>query len=149
MITFGIENCKINDVDIYVQNIINKFELDHYDADIDIRFVKKCDGDAGGYCFGDEDEVEIEIATHVQGEPLSFKTILVNLAHEMVHAKQIITGQLIDHGLKMATTDDGGVSLIKSSTWEGVEHTDTPYDEQPWEIEAYALERQVYDECFK
>ena len=149
MVTFGIENCKINDVDIYVQNIINKFNLDVFDADIDIRFVKKCDGDAGGYCFGDEEEVEIEIATHVQGEPLSIKTILINLAHEMVHAKQIITGQLIDHGLKMATMDDGSVSLKKSVTFNDVDYSDTPYDEQPWEIEAYAFERIVYDECFK
>jgi len=144
MITFGIENCKINDVDHYVQNIIEFYELDQYDADIDISFTKKCDGDAGGYCFGDEEEVEIEIATHVQGEPLGIKTILINLAHEMTHAKQLITGQLKDHGLQIHNE-----SLVKVSEWEGQTMTNVAYDDQPWEVEAYAMEREVYDKCFK
>lgn len=144
MITFGIENCKINDVDHYVQNIIEFFKLDNYDADIDICFKKKCDGDAGGFCFGDEEEVEIEIATHVQGEPLSFSTILINLAHEMTHAKQLITGQLKDHGLQVIND-----CLVKVSEWEGETMTNVAYDDQPWEKEAYAMERKVYDTCFK
>ena len=148
MVTFGIENCKINDVDIYVQNIIEHFNLDEYDADIDIVFKKKCDGHAGGYCFGDEDEVEIEIATHVMGEPVGIKTQLINLAHEMVHAKQLITGQLKDHGIQLATSGDIQ-TLVKVSEWEGETMTNVPYDDQPWEIEAYALEREVYDKCFK
>ena len=148
MVTFGIENCKINDVDNYVQNIIEHFNLDEYDADIDIVFKKKCDGHAGGYCFGDEDEVEIEIATHVMGEPVGIKTQLINLAHEMVHAKQLITGQLKDHGIQLATSGDIQ-TLVKVSEWEGETMTNVPYDDQPWEIEAYALEREVYDKCFK
>jgi hypothetical protein len=148
MVTFGIENCKINDVDFYVQNIIEHFNLDKYEADIDITFQKKCDGDAGGYCFGDDESVEIEIATHVQGESLSIKTQLINLAHEMTHAKQLITGQLKDHGLQLATTGDCQ-SIIKVSEWEGETFTNTAYEDQPWEIEAYAMEREVYDKCFK
>lgn len=148
MITFGIENCKINDVDLYVQNIIEYFNLDEYEADIDITFKKKCDGDAGGYCFGDNESVEIEIATHCQGEPISIMSQLINLGHEMVHAKQLITGQLKDHGIQLATSGDSQ-ALVKVSEWEGETMTNVPYDDQPWEIEAYALEREVYDKCFK
>ncbi len=148
MVTFGIENCKINDVDLYVQNIIEYFNLDEYEADIDITFKKKCDGDAGGYCFGDEESVEIEIATHCQGEPISIMSQLINLGHEMVHAKQLITGQLKDHGIQLATSGDCQ-TLVKVSEWEGQTMTNISYDDQPWEIEAYALEREVYDRCFK
>lgn len=148
MITFGIENCKINDVDNYVQNIIEFYNLDEYEADIDIVFKKKCDGDAGGFCFGDDEQVEIEIATHIQGEPLDIKTQLINLAHEMTHAKQLITGQLQDHGIQLATAGDCE-TLVKVQCWEGETVTNVAYEDQPWEIEAFAMEREVYDKCFK
>lgn len=154
MISFGIENSpselvKGKDrVALYVQNIIEHFELDQYDADIDIRFVEKCDQDAGGYCYGDNQEIEIEVATHVQGEKLDLDNVMLNLGHEMVHAKQIITGQLIDHGLQLVQAGDCQ-SLVNVAEWEGEIVTNVPYDDQPWEIEAYNLEHQVHTKCFE
>jgi maltose-binding protein MalE len=112
------------------------------ETDIMFEFSKKLDGDAGGYCFGDVDSVEIEIATHVQGEKLSEDTILQNIAHEMIHAKQIIEGRLEDLGLQLATTGDTQ-TLVKAQVWEGEIITNLAYEDQPWEIEAYSNEERV------
>ena len=76
------------------------------------------------------------------------KTQLINLAHEMTHAKQLITGQLQDHGIQLATAGDCQ-ALVKVQSWEGETVTNVAYEDQPWEIEAYAMEREVYDKCFK
>lgn len=143
MLTFGIEG--FDNIENYVFNLANELGILDHDADIDIRFVDKCDGHAGGYCFGDNEEVEIEIATHVQGEPLEEETLMINLAHEMVHAKQLITGQLVDHGIQLTSAGDCQ-ALVKVSEWEGKTMTNVPYDDQPWEIEAYAMERELYEQ---
>jgi hypothetical protein len=58
-------------------------------------------------------------------------SLLSTLAHEMVHVKQMTNNELeIDH---------------KNNTkmWKGVNHTNTPYDKQPWEIEAFKNEYKL------
>lgn len=117
-------------------------------TEVDVEIKKKCDGDAGGYCYGDEEEINIEIATHVQGEPLAEETILRNIAHEMIHAEQIISGRLQDLGLQILGSGDSQV-MAKVSIWDGVSHTNTKYDEQPWEIDAYAREEAVMKEALQ
>jgi hypothetical protein len=146
MVTFGIENSKNSSVEQYVLNMIEYFDLQG-EADIDISFIDKCDGHAGGYCWGDDEQVEIEIATHVQGVALDFEKQMINLAHEMTHAKQIITGQLVDHGIQIMQTGDCQ-SMVKVAEWEGQTMTNVLYDDQPWEIEAYAIEKEVFKACF-
>lgn len=145
MLTFGIEGIDL-EIDDYVLNLASELDILKYDADIDIRFVDRCDADAGGYCFGDNEEVEIEIATHVQGERLEDETMMINLAHEMVHAKQLITGELVDHGIQLTTAGDTQ-TLVKVTEWKGQNMTNVAYDDQPWEIEAYAKERGLYERC--
>ena len=145
MLTFGIEGIDL-EIDDYVLNLASELDILKYDADIDIRFVNRCDGDAGGYCFGDNSEVEIEIATHIQGERLEDETMMINLAHEMVHAKQLITGELVDHGIQLTTAGDVH-TLVKVTEWKGQNMTNVAYDDQPWEIEAYAKERGLYERC--
>ena len=104
--------------------------------------MKKCDGDAGGYCYGDAEDIDIEIATHVQGEALDIETIKTNIAHEMIHAQQIASGRLNDHGIQIVDE-----CLVKVAEWDGEYHTNTKYDDQPWEIDAYAREAQVAQEA--
>ena len=145
MLTFGIEGIDL-EIDDYVLNLASELDILKYDADIDIRFVDRCDADAGGYCFGDNVEVEIEIATHIQGERLEDETMMINLAHEMVHAKQLITGELVDHGIQLTTAGDAQ-TLVKVTEWKGQNMTNVAYDDQPWEIEAYAKERGLYERC--
>ena len=145
MLTFGIEGIDL-EIDDYVLNLASELDILKYDADIDIRFVDRCDADAGGYCFGDNEEVEIEIATHFKGERLEDETMMINLAHEMVHAKQLITGELVDHGIQLTTAGDT-TTLVKVTEWKGQNMTNVAYDDQPWEKEAYAKERGLYERC--
>lgn len=129
-----------NGVDVfdYINAVSAVLELDKYEGDLFIDLMKKCDGDAGGYCYGDAEDIHIEIATHVMGEALDIETIKTNIAHEMVHAQQMASGQLVDHGLQVVND-----CLVKVSQWDGEYHTNTKYEDQPWEIDAYAREAQV------
>ena len=47
--------------------------------------------------------------------------MLINLTHEVIHAKQFISGEL------SPTT----------ARWKNSDYTKTPYSKQPWEREAY------------
>ena len=124
--------------------------LNIYDTDtgIEVDFKEKCDGNAGGYCYGDQEEITIEIALNVQGEKLTEQSIQRNIAHEMIHAEQIISGRLQDLGLQILDAGDSQV-LAKVAIWQGETHTNTMYDDQPWEIEAYAREEQVMKEALQ
>lgn len=81
-----------------------------------------------GYFEYDEDDSElvIGISPALRGEEL-FKTIM----HELVHARQILTGVYVP---------GEGNTL---GTWQGVEYSGD-YMSLPWEVEAYALEEQMY-----
>lgn len=57
---------------------------------------------------------------------LSIETLLITLAHEMIHAKQYALGQL-----KVGTN---------GYIWLGKEYS-TTYYESPWELQAFGLER--------
>lgn len=117
-------------------------------TEIEVEFSNKLDGDAGGYCSGDLEQIDIEIATHVQGEALSVETIQRNIAHEMIHAQQIITGRLEDLGLQILQAGDAQ-TLVKVSIWDGETYTNTKYEDQPWEIDAYAREEEVMQEALQ
>ena len=130
------------DVQDYINAVAAVLDLDKYDSDIHIELKRKCDGDAGGYCYGDAEDIDIEIATHVQGEALDIETIKTNIAHEMIHAQQIASGRLNDHGIQIVND-----CLVKVAEWDGEYHTNTKYDDQPWEIDAYAREAQVAQEA--
>ena len=115
-------------------------------TDVNIEFKAKCDSDAGGYCYGDSDGVEIEIATHVQGEELSEEDIMRNIAHEMIHAQQIISGRLENVGLQLLQSGESQ-SLVNVVVWDKERYTNTPYADQPWEIDAYSREDNVMAEA--
>jgi hypothetical protein len=117
-------------------------------TEVELEFSNKLDADAGGYCSGDLEQIDIEIATHVQGEALSVETIQRNIAHEMIHAQQIITGRLEDLGLQLLQSGDAQ-TLVKVSIWDGETYTNTKYEDQPWEIDAYAREEEVMLEALQ
>jgi|TARA_B110001454_G_scaffold43183_1_gene42267 hypothetical protein len=63
-----------------------------------------------------------------------FDQILIWLAHEMVHLKQFVRGELFDY-------ETGSVQ------WKSKRYSrDTNYSKQPWEKEAYRLEEKLYKE---
>ena len=113
-------------------------------ADIVVDFKKKLDGDAGGYCFGDSESIQIEIATHVQGERCPIAEVRLYIAHEMIHAKQLLEGRLKDHGIRIAASTPKGIMIFEmAQTWLGKTYTNIAYEDAPWEHEAYNLEKSV------
>lgn len=139
------DNIKYEEYINSVAAVLNIFDTP---TEVEVLFKDKCDGDAGGYCYGDQEEITIEIATNVQGEKLTEESILRNIAHEMIHAEQIISGRLQDLGLQILNAGDSQV-LAKVAIWQGETHTNTQYDDQPWEKEAYAREEQVMKEALQ
>ena len=99
-----------------------------------IKFKTKLDNDAQGLCWGDTKEgyAEINISRTGNGEPIPFETIMQTLAHEMVHAKQYIRGELCGY----------------SMAWKGRKPRNYTYENAPWEKEAYGREEGLYLRCW-
>ena len=66
---------------------------------------------------GEYHQFEIDINNK---QPL--EEMVATLFHEMKHVEQTATGRL------------------DQTIWEGVSHKDTPYEDRPWEKEAYEFE---------
>lgn len=100
---------------------------------LSIKIILKENLDAGGYCQSDDDRKPRNFTIQIYKSRRKF-TLLEILAHEMIHVKQMATGQLKD------------VSINRESVvlWCGVvyEH-DVSYWDQPWEIEAYGLQNSL------
>jgi hypothetical protein len=58
--------------------------------------------------------------------------LMETLAHEFVHVKQDVRGQTKER-------HRGGFKMY----WMGEDHTNTPYQKQPWEKEAFSLEKRL------
>jgi len=103
-------------------------------VNVDVYVHTALEEQAGGYCWGDKKDVEIEIARTSEGYRFSREELLINLTHELVHAKQFISGELTGKAM---------------STWKRSDHSKTPYSHQPWEREAYYWEKRLYEQYFK
>lgn len=142
LIVKGTQSQKLID---YVERVHTYLGLDRYhDCLVNVDFTPRCVGGAAGYANGDEDEVYVEIARSDLVGRIGIDDVKVNLAHEMVHALQLASGRLIQGGFVMVDH-----RLAAQNIWEGEELIGVPYDEQPWEIEAYKLEKEVYYACCK
>lgn len=88
------------------------------------------DFDTFGLC-GQIDDYEYEIEL----KDTNITQMLITLAHEMVHVKQYARNELRQ--------------LVRQPMYRWKKEylpLDTPYFDQPWEKEAYALEEQLYNE---
>lgn len=85
------------------------------------------EGFVAGYTDYDDEEEEIQITIQKRLWK-NREAFLLTIFHELVHAKQIADGRLV---------------LGLPSRWNG-EPYDVYYQDLPWEIEAYALEKQMF-----
>lgn len=85
-----------------------------------------------GYCHGDEEEAWIELDETLLGDEDYFKE---TLAHELVHAKQLLTGELSDRPGMITVWKGEEYVNLRGSLPEAV------YKALPWEAEAYDLQR--------
>ena len=72
-------------------------------------------------------DFEMELHNRLNPEDYT-KTLL----HELWHVYQHVTGQLRDK--------------YKKRLWKGVDHSETDYEDQPWEVEAHRMEEVLYKE---
>ena len=119
----------------YVEVLLGKRMAKNIYLDIKLtKDLKKKEG-AYGYCHIVDDslakprEFMIELDASMR---YKFDQILTWLAHEMVHLKQFVRGELCDY--------ETGRVQWKSRTFGRVH-----YDDQPWEKEAYRLEDELYE----
>jgi hypothetical protein len=121
--------------EFYGEVLLGKRMVKNIYLDIKLtKNLKKKEG-AYGYCHIVDDslarprEFMIELDASMR---YKFDQILTWLAHEMVHLKQFVRGELCDY--------ESGRVQWKSRTFGRVH-----YDDQPWEKEAYRLEDELYE----
>lgn len=118
----------------YMNVLIHALKINRLKKYINIEFVTVCDGGVLGYCWGDHDEVFIQIAREYNGRRLGFLEMMQTLTHEMVHGKQYLRKELINHS--------------GDRVWKGVKVEEYDQNNSPWEIEAYLLEKTLFIENF-
>ena len=117
-------------VELYVINLLKKLKIHRFTAKcILIQFKTELDNGAQGLCSGDTTYANVMIAKRDQ----TFLQQMQALAHEMVHARQFLRGQLNCDG---------------AWKWKGRMADGYEYENQPWEKEAYRLERILFLDCF-
>lgn len=125
---------------MYTKLVYKQLMLHELSGTVDVTFV----GDLPGGLYGSthiihDDEVEVEIAMFQgNGEAVPFHEIQLTVAHEMIHASQYLTGDLVQHGL-IETTQ----GLHFKYTYKNIEYINPPFDSRPWEIEANIKESMV------
>jgi hypothetical protein len=97
-----------------------------------LKKVKYEDSIFCGLCYGDRHTAEIELAKNTT-EKLTLEEMMVNLAHELVHAKQFFRGELHPN----------------LNRWKSLDYHNVAYSRQPWEKEAYKLEDQLFQQFWK
>lgn len=88
IVSFGeiAEQKRLDDFAIAVHNVLFS-EIDH-EFGINIYYIDNIEDDACGFCFLDDDNsINIEI-----NNTLDTREAAITLAHEMVHARQLIQG---------------------------------------------------------
>ena len=92
--------------------------LDEYDADIYVDYENL--DDLLGASYGDNEAVVISLSEELEGELLVYA-----ICHELVHARQMLSGDL---------------SIDNEIMWRGEDMENVPYADRPYEHEAYYLE---------
>lgn len=114
-----------------VDVIAQKLKLDKLNFELDV-IVRKNLAKDGGYNGAAQRYAPGEFLVFVDSKLDAEKMIQV-LAHEMVHIKQLVLGQL-----RHEIAEDGTVT----NYWLG-KKCDKEYYDQPWELDAWAKERTL------
>lgn len=105
---------------------------------IDLEFTKTLEDGAMGFAYMGEDDKDIIIQvdhrlSRIKGRDQLIETV----AHEMVHVWQMATGRMKD------SFKGGYKQLWKCKDGKYRNYTETAYDRQPWETQAYSLEGKL------
>ena len=131
-----IQNSPSHSISDYVFRCAESIGINRLGGYVKVVFEENMLGNFSGETDGDEDRVDIRFSTYDQDD----ESLKINIAHEFVHAVQILTGRLIHIGI---TLDDNGMIVYKH-IFDGVEYINLPYEDHPWESEAYQHEEEIY-----
>ena len=121
-------------VEIYVDNLCKSLKLDRRRAsELNIKFMTRLPQNVLGLASGGPRWGEVEIAKTSEGKKVTFMNQMLALAHEMIHIKQYMKGEMLDDS---------------KAVWKGKNHDKTPYTKQPWEIEAHKQEHKLFAKNF-
>jgi hypothetical protein len=120
---------------------MNDLGISELRGEIDIKMKRRIDGDCFGFCLGNDRQVDIQIATHMCGEPISRTNKLLTVAHELVHARQCLRRELF-------------VNAKGETVWQGADQSHNTEALQSshgvqWETEAFALQQGLVDNWYK
>lgn len=125
-----------------------KVTLTLTEANIEVKLVNNIGkGDIAGVCTPKfknilDPQSELEGVTIEIKQGVTVFGMIEALAHEMVHAKQWVSGDIsarIDKTYLL-----GFIPIFKARKfWRGREQTDSSYYDQPWEMEAHLMQRQL------
>lgn len=110
-------------------------------GELRIQIVRRVEGDCYGQCYGNDREVDIQVATRMMHEPISRENKLLTIAHELVHARQCLRRELVrtKEGNEWHGAD---ISYLESSVPANLSHG------MPWETEAFGLQQGVVDRWY-
>ena len=139
-----VNGCDDPDVDAYIYDVLDEmFESEpERDIDVFVDFLTLLEDNADGFCWGDSDEVSINIACGGEFEAGVYTAYdrdaqMLSLAHELVHAKQYIQGEINGHDRVWRSgqveIDCSGMNVL----------------ETPWESEAETLESALFSTYWK
>ena len=120
----------------YAENVLEHFFRGRLKRNVDVNIVLEhhLAGGCAGFCTGSKSEITIEIARNLKRsgevEHLSLSYMLRTLAHELVHAKQFIRGEI------------NGLNEIYNK--DRIDYCKAPYNTLPWEHEAFMMEDFLY-----
>lgn len=120
---------------------IVKFSMDYlklnrFNLEIHLKLGRVKDAD--GYCVWEDDNIrprEFTIECRANQKKEDFMTTIM---HEMVHVKQYARGEMKERYL-------GDHRVL----WKGKDHSDTTYEDQPWEKEAYKMQEVMLKAYYK
>lgn len=132
-----VENSPSFEISDYIFRCAELIGITRLGGYVKIVFEEEMIGNFSGETDGDEDRVDIRFSTYDQDD----QSLKINIAHEFVHAVQILSGRLIHIGL---TLDENGMIAYKH-IFDGAEYVNVPYEDHPWEAEAYRYEEEIYE----
>ena len=94
---------------------------------ITIKFTNNMGGNYLGLCLGDRRDSIISIS-----KKQSFLNQMRALAHEFIHTKQFLRGELSESG----------------TVWKGIDCSGMKYGDEPYEKEAYGGEDDLFMKTF-
>ena len=117
---------------------IEKLMPRHRTLDITIELNRCADTGALGYCCVGDHNREYVIESDNRIYKNDIEEFITTLCHEMVHVMQTAKGvmrELSRPRMRMM--------------WKGIDHTDTPYSRQPWERQAFRMQKKLANEFIR